>query len=78
MNWDFVKNVVEHKAHAYALEGGKNAPGSPVYAQRYNGYYSGYIENASERESLRAILKLEESKVLKTVDDNRSTLDSLV
>lgn len=89
MNWDMVKQLVEHKARSYALDGGKNMEGSDVYALRYNGFYNGYIENAAERESLRAILRIEEGKIKTNpppiapkvstpIDDSRTKLDDLI
>lgn len=78
MNMQLVQQVVVHKAHNYALQGGTHQPGSPTYAQRYSGYYSGFMDNAAERETLRILLERCEAKVCKNIDDNRPTLDDLV
>lgn len=57
MNWDFVRRVAHEQAHSYALQGGTHAVGSVRYSDRYNAYLTGYMDNAGERESLRAILE---------------------
>lgn len=74
MNWQFVKEVAHQKAHSYALQGGHNPEGSKPYADRYNGFMTGYMECAGERESLRAMLsrcelKLKEKQSDISIDD---------
>ncbi len=75
MTWNFALQMAKTEADKYALRGGKHPEGTEVYSIRFNAFLEGYMQNAGERESLRAILK---SKEKTTLTDKAPSLDELV
>lgn len=82
MNFQFAGQLARAEADKYASQAGTYAVGSEKYADRYNGYFSGYMANAAERESLRAILKriavAEDFKEKTPIADKCISIDDLV
>lgn len=54
INWDIVEEQAKRKAAEYANQS-RCEEGSVHWTNKYNGFYTGYVENASEREAFRQI-----------------------